>query len=337
MSMPTPQAPFKSLKSRQINTSMASLCVDLVQKADLGLRKETIGLTDVIQFSTGQPFKNEVTAGIALAEICLGGLLDRLEFIEIPSDLQAALGAARGQVELETSEPLLACLGCQYAGWPFSVGDFFAMTSGPARLLRGKEPVLQQYGLEQTDEHAVAVMETASMPDEAALEQLATECGLPPNAVVVCLARTASLAGMIQIVARSIETAIHKLHELGFNLTQLVHGRGVAPVPPTTGDDLVALGWTNDSVLYGADVQLTFDSDDDSLESIVERVPSCSSEAFGRPFIELFRQFDGDFYKIDPLLFSPARVQLINRRTGSRFEAGGLRYDILRKSFESHA
>ena len=64
-------------------------------------------------------------------------------------------------------------------------------------------------------------------------------------------------------------------------------------------------------------------------------VPSSSSADHGRPFIEIFRQYDSDFYKIDPLLFSPARVCLISTRSGNRFVFGELANDILATSFSA--
>jgi len=139
---------------------------------------------------------------------------------------------------------------------------------------------------------------------------------------------------MIQIVARSVETAFHKLHELDFDLSSIKKGVGSAPLPPGTKDDLKALGWTNDSVLYGAEVVLIVDCDDSVIEEIGPGVPSSSSTDFGTPFLEIFERFDRDFYKIDKMLFSPAKVIFENARTGRRFEFGERRFDILNSSWD---
>ena len=68
--------------------------------------------------------------------------------------------------------------------------------------------------------------------------------------------KTASIAGSVQVIARSVETALHKMHEIGFDLTQVRSGFGIAPLPPVAADDLVGIGRTNDAMLYGGEVTL---------------------------------------------------------------------------------
>ncbi len=52
-------------------------------------------------------------AGILLGRICMGGLAQ----IEV-RDADDLLGLR--SVEVSTDEPLLSCIGSQYAGWPIS-------------------------------------------------------------------------------------------------------------------------------------------------------------------------------------------------------------------------
>ena len=141
------------------------------------------------------------------------------------------------------------------------------------------------------------------------------------------------MAGNVQIVARSIETALHKLHELDFDVMRIVHALGVAPLPPVASEDLAGIGRTNDAVLYGGEVTLWATGDDDSLAEIAAHVPSSASVDFGRPFAEVFEAHGRDFYQVDPLLFSPAMITLINVQTGRSFFAGQVRPDILERSF----
>jgi len=147
------------------------------------------------------------------------------------------------------------------------------------------------------------------------------------------VARTASLAGTVQVVARSVETCLHKLHELGFDLARVQSGYGVAPLPPVAADDLTGIGRTNDAVLYGGSVTLWVRGDDDLLTTIGPRVPSSSSADHGQPFAAIFEKYGRDFYKIDPLLFSPAEVTFINLDTGRTHRFGELRPDVIRQSF----
>ncbi len=120
---------------------------------------------------------------------------------------------------------------------------------------------------------------------------------------------------------------MHKLLELDFDLSRVVAGTGTAPLPPVAGDDLTGIGRTNDAVLYGGRVTLWVRGDDESLAAIGPRVPSAASPDHGRPFAEVFEHYERDFYRIDPLLFSPSEVHFVNMDTGQlhRFGATGSR------------
>ena len=74
--------------------------------------------------------------------------------------------------------------------------------------------------------------------------------------------------------------------------------------------------------------------DDASLSDVVQRVPSCASSDFGEPFTTIFARANHDFYQIDPHLFSPAVICLVNLDTGRSFRAGQIRPEVLRTSFE---
>jgi methenyltetrahydromethanopterin cyclohydrolase len=151
--------------------------------------------------------------------------------------------------------------------------------------------------------------------------------------VALLVAPTASLAGCVQVVARSVETALHKLHGLGFDLTRVVSAFGSAPLPPVAKDDLAAIGRTNDSILYGARVVLFVTGDDASIAEIGPRVPSSSSKDHGEPFAAIFARYHNDFYAVDPHLFSPAEVVFQNIETGRSFAFGRVDHEVLTRSF----
>ena len=288
-------------------------------------RCNTATAGNVLDFATGQT--GTIAAGIQLAKICLADLAE-VDMLP-PTDKALPLPA----IHVTTDAPVEACMASQYAGWPISVDKYFAMGSGPARSLRGKEEVLGDYALTHSHGPAVAVLETSVLPDDAIINNVAAECGVAAENVTLCVARTASLPGCIQVVARSIEVALHKLHELKFDLAKITNATGVAPLPPVAKDDLTALGWTNDAILYGGQVNLWVDTDDEMITSIGPQIPSNSSDDFGEPFLTLFKRYDMDFYKMDKLLFSPAVVTINNVRTGNTFSYGSVRTDILKQSF----
>jgi methenyltetrahydromethanopterin cyclohydrolase len=50
------------------------------------------------------------------------------------------------------------------------------------------------------------------------------------------------------------------------------------------------------------------------------------------PFYEIFERYDKDFYKIDPLLFSPAEVWLTSATSGRSYHAGRVDPEVLKQS-----
>jgi methenyltetrahydromethanopterin cyclohydrolase len=266
-------------------------------------------------------------AGVNLARVCLGGLG---EVTLVPGHLPDLPGP---QVQVASDQPVLACMAAQYAGWQVSVGKFFAMGSGPMRAAYGKEDLFAHIPGREQPPLAVGVLETRKLPPDEVVAHLAERLALPADRLTLLCAPAASLAGTVQVVARSVETALHKLHELKFDLTQVVSGYGTAPLPPVAADEIAAIGRTNDAILYGGQVVLWVRADDDLLAQVGPKVPSSASADHGAPFAEVFGRYGGDFYKIDPLLFSPAVVSFQNLTSGRSHTFGRMEPEVLRRSF----
>ncbi len=266
-------------------------------------------------------------AGRLLAECCMAGL-GQVRFV--PGDPQLGPGPT---LQVRTDQPLAACMAAQYAGWEIKVRDFFAMGSGPMRAAAGREEIFNAIGHTESAAAVLGVLETRIFPDDDVVGYLAESCGVPSGQITLLIAPTASLAGNVQIVARSVETALHKLYELNVDLTRVLSGYGTAPLPPVAADDLAAIGRTNDAILYGSQVTLWVAGEDASWKEIGPQIPSIRSPDYGEPFAKIFQRYDHDFYKIDRKLFSPAVVQLINVETGSTFRFGKTNPEIVRLSF----
>jgi methenyltetrahydromethanopterin cyclohydrolase len=238
---------------------------------------------------------------------------------------------------VHSTHPVVACLASQYAGWSLSHGEgkdaFHALGSGPGRALAIKEPLFAELGYKYDAKHAVLVLEVDRQPPAEVLAKIRRDCGVADDAVTLILTPTRSLAGTVQVVGRVLEVALHKVHALGFPLTQVVDGSASAPVAPPAPDFLNAMGRTNDAILFGGVAQLYVDSDDDSAADLAHKLPSSSSRDYGRPFAEVFKEVKYDFYKIDPMLFAPARVIVSNLRTGNSFRAGQINAELLGRSF----
>ena len=153
------------------------------------------------------------------------------------------------------------------------------------------------------------------------------------SAVTFLIASTASVCGSVQISARVVETAMHKLHELGIDPARVRTGWGCCPIAPVAKNDPAAIGRTNDAVLYGGTVHLRIEADDEETAELAEKLPSAASDAFGTPFGELLAAADWNFYDIDPMLFSPAEVTLTSTESGRAHHAGGLAPEVLERSF----
>ena len=266
-------------------------------------------------------------AGVELARICMG---DLAQVSIMPGDVG---GRAVPLIQVVTDHPVQACLASQYAGWALKDGKFFAMGSGPMRAAAGNEAIYDVIGYRETAEAVVGILETRKPPTAAIVAKIASSCKVEAKAVTLLVAPTASLAGGVQIVARSVETALHKLAELKFELSRIVSAYGTAPLPPVAADDLSAIGRTNDAVLYGVRVVLAVTGDDASLESVGAKVPSSASRDYGEPFANIFARYNNDFYAVDPHLFSPAEVFFHNVETGNVCAFGCHNPEVLARSF----
>jgi len=266
-------------------------------------------------------------AGLALARVCLAGMA---EVALVPGEIA---GFPCPQVQVTTDFPVAACLASQYAGWQISVGDSFAMGSGPMRAHYGKEALFDQIAYREQAPCAVGVLETRTPPDKAMLAHLLDALKLPGNKVTLLVAPASSQAGNLQVVARSLETALHKLHALKFDLKQIVSGMGTAPLSPVARNEAQAIGRTNDAILYGGRVTLWVRADDEQLAEIGPKVPSTASKDHGEPFADIMAKAGSDFYKIDPFLFSPAMVVFHNLKTGKTHGFGRLEPEVLLRSF----
>jgi methenyltetrahydromethanopterin cyclohydrolase len=267
-------------------------------------------------------------AGRYFAEICMAGL-GTVAYAPVVVE-----GRWLPALTVTTDRPAIACLAAQYAGWRIDRDGYFAMGSGPGRALIRAEDLYDDLDWQERASAAVLCLETRDPPPVEVADFVAERAGVPPSGLTLLMAPTASVAGGVQIAARVVETALHKLHELDFDVRRVVAGFGSCPLPPVAGDDMAAIGRTNDAVLYGGQVHLTVEADDDdALRELVERLPASASSDYGEPFGKVLKDADFDFYAIDPLLFSPAQIRLTSAGSGRSFEAGRVNLEVLERSF----
>lgn len=331
----TPPAPAPL----SVNRLAAPLVERLLADADaigLHVRRDDSGACIV---DAGIEAPGSIEAGLRIGEICMGGL----GRVSLRSS-SAGTDGWPSWIEVRSAQPVLACLGSQYAGWSLAASKeetggkkFFSLGSGPARALAVKEKLFEVLGYRDQADDGVLVLEVDRAPPKVVIDKLLRDCHLAAEALTLILTPTRSLAGTTQIVARVIEVALHKAHELGFALDHIVEGAGTAPLPSPSADGVEAMGRTNDAILYGGCVHLAVRGDDAAARELARALPSRNSRDHGRSFAEIFKEAGHDFYKIDGALFAPAEVWVSNIDSGNTWHGGATDMALLQRHWLQEA
>lgn len=307
--------------------------LDNADKLRLGVERLENGCT-VIDAGINVP--GGLEAGRIITEICMGGMGSATIVQSSYTDHWPL------SINVHSTNPVLACLGSQYAGWSLSHGKYYALGSGPARAMATKtkdgsvEPVEELYKeLQYHDsyEQTALVIENDAIPPVEIVDKVAAACGVPANKLTIIVTPTSSLAGGVQVVGRVLEVAMHKAHALHFPLENIIDGSGSAPICPPHPNFVKAMGRTNDAILFAGQVHLFVKGDDAAAEKLANELPSSTSKDYGKPFADIFKAYEYDFFKIDAMLFSPASVIVTAVESGKSFRAGKLDNTLLDQSF----
>jgi methenyltetrahydromethanopterin cyclohydrolase len=320
-----------SVPGVSVNTRAAVLVDGFVAEAAVLKVGVTRGESGERRIDAGSAHPGSIAAGLRLAEICMGGL-GRVDLVQ-----SGTTPRWPWTLVTRSSNPVIACLASQYAGWRLTHGEgkdaFFALGSGPARALARREPLFEAIGYADKATQATLVLESDRPPPAPVVDKVARDCGVAAEALTVIYAPTQSLAGSTQVVARMLEVALHKAFELGFPVARIVDGAGAAPLSPPHPDFVTAMGRTNDAIIYAGRVQLFVTGPAGEARDLAARLPSDTSRDYGQPFAEIFKRVKGDFYAIDPMLFSPAEVIVTAIESGESFRGGHVDLSLLDASF----
>ncbi len=311
-----------------VNRLTNPLVEHLIANADalrVAVKQLPIGCTIV---DAGIEASGSLEAGRLIAGVCMGGL-GNVSFVQ-----NNTFANWQTHIQVHANNPVLACLGSQYAGWSLSHEKFFSLGSGPARAIAQREELFKELAYKDSADKTVLVLETDQVPPDEVVKKVARDTGISAKHLTFILTPTRSLAGVTQIVGRVLEVALHKAHTLHFPLENIVDGIASAPLPPPSPNFITGMGRTNDAILYGGQVHLYVKGSDETAKQLAENMPSNTSKDYGKPFAETFKAVNMDFYKIDPLLFSPAKVMVSNLDTGHTFSAGVLNENIINQSFK---
>ncbi len=308
----------------QLTNPLVQYLVDNANALRLGVSRHESGCTII---DAGIRHAGGLEAGRLIAEICMGGLG------HVSLQTSQALPNWPWMLSVHSNNPILSCLGSQYAGWSLAHEKFFSLGSGPGRAIAGREELYKELGYQDKADKACLVLESEKAPPLEVVEKVSRDTGVSPQNLTFILTPTRSLAGTVQIVARVLEVAMHKIHTLHFPLDHVVDGMASAPVPPPAPDFLTGMGRTNDAILFGGHAHIFVKGSDEAAAKLAQELPSSASRDYGRPFAEVFKAVNMDFYKIDPMLFSPAAVTVTAIESGNSYRGGKLDSDLLDQSF----
>lgn len=270
-----------------------------------------------------------IGAGIYLSRLCMADLAD----VQLtPYDIKGVLVPG---VQVATDYPAVSCMASQCAMWQVKVDKYFAMGSGPARVLARKtRDLYEKIGFEEFADVAVLVLESNKLPDACVAAKIAEQCGIDAADLRLAVAPTNSVAGLVQVSARVVETGLHKLFTMGFDINTIKSGWGRAPISPIVGDATMCMGSSNDAIIYGGETYYTLMYENlTELQQFLIGMPSVASRDYGSPFYRTFKAAGFDFFKVDHNVFAPARVvmnETLSRRT---FVSGRVNPDVLKESF----
>ncbi len=322
--------------SASVNKLTQPLVQELIDNADklrLGVQTLENGCTII---DAGIDVPGGLEAGRIITEICMGGMGTASISQSAYTDNWPLT------INIHSTNPVLSCLGSQYAGWSMSHEKYYALGSGPARAMARKEkdgvnvPVEELYkelDYQDSAESTALVIENDKIPPIEIIEKVAAACGVPTSKLTIIITPTSSLAGCVQVVGRVLEVAMHKAHELHFPLENIIDGSGSAPICPPHPDFVKAMGRTNDAILFAGQVHIFVKGSDEDAQELANELPSSTSKDYGKPFAEIFKACNYDFFKIDGMLFSPASVIVTAVESGNSFRAGKLDNELLDQSF----
>ncbi|MCK5342998.1 MAG: methenyltetrahydromethanopterin cyclohydrolase, partial [Candidatus Heimdallarchaeota archaeon] len=319
-----------------MNDKSWNIIQEMITKKD-ELKIDVVETPVGILIDAGVKTPGSIKAGIEVAKVCMGGM-GKIE--QKPVEIGGA--QFEGLIVIDDKTPVYSMLGSQMAGWSIKGTTldgkkFRALGSGPARMLAKKpKELFEEIQYQEVSDHAVMVLEASKYPGEDVIRKVAERCGVDPDAVALVVLATNSIANSTQSAARIAETALHKLeviHNSNLSFLQVTHAEGSAPIPPVHPDPMVAMGIVNDAILYGGDCLLKVKgATDEQLKDVVELIPSNSAKQYGRPFYEIFKDADFDFYKIDRGLFAPAKCTLENIESGSTVSWGEINPKAIHES-----
>ncbi|SHJ17446.1 methenyltetrahydromethanopterin cyclohydrolase [Clostridium amylolyticum] len=268
-----------------------------------------------------------------VTEILFGGL-NKVNLGTFPERIG---GVYYNSVEVYSDHVVLQQAACNISGWELRPGKYAPVLAGPGRTVARKPgDWLEKYSDYSDKYHkAVLTVEKGTLMSEEEVKDLIDATGIDPKDLYIIVAASGSIVCSVEVAARIIEQTLHRLKEEKFNLDNIVEAHGFCVIPPVVKDDLIAMGRLNDVLMYGGQSTFTVHCEDSEIERVINKITTDKCPAYGTMFQKVYEEHGCDFYQVPMEMYSPAKVVIINEKTGRIFKAGEFNLEVLEKSFNN--
>lgn len=316
----------KMYEGISLNNESKKYLVELLehpQKYQINIEK----VNDATILDCGIHAKGSIAAGMLFVKISLGGLADVKINQVMNSEEKDVLS-----IQVTTSFPVLATLGCQAASWNISVGNFFGMACGPGRAIAQKpSKIYKTINYKDESEIAILCIESSSLPNEEVISYLVEKCNVKKDNLYLLMISTNCLVEYIQMAARAIEIGVFRLVEqLGYPKEQILHAVGSGIIASLSDKVDESNDRVNNALIYGTKLHLIVQSEQEAeLSEKVKYLPSSSSKNYGRKFLELFNEAGRDFANFDLSLLAPTEISINNIVSGKTYRCGKMNLSLI--------
>jgi len=294
------------------------------------LKVEVLTINDATVIDCGINTEGSIEAALLFIEISLGGLATvQPSYPKGNDDLSYVI------IQVTTDQPVLTTLGCQAASWNIAKGNFFGMACGPGRALAQKPSKIYKL-LDYHEEHETAILciESDILPSDEIIDYIAEKCNVERKNLILLMIKTACIVEYFQMAARAIELGIFRLVEqLKYPKERILSAIGTGLVAPFSNDKEISNDRVNNALIYGTRFDLTVKSEDDdyNLVELISKIPSKSSELFGKSFLEVFNATGKDFANFDLSLLAPTEVHITIQNSQEKYQAGKIDKEYLKR------
>ncbi|NHJ84240.1 MAG: methenyltetrahydromethanopterin cyclohydrolase [Asgard group archaeon] len=305
------------------NISLAKEAMLFVTELKDNAEKYNVKITKVNNatiIDCGINTEGSIQAALLFTKITLGGLAKVTLDLPITDNNSSFL-----RIQVASSHPTLAAIGCQAASWNINKDDFFGMACGPGRALAQKpSKVFKLLEYKDNSDIAILCIESDKVPSEDVVSYIAEKCNVKVENLILLLIKTECLVEYIQMAARAIELGLFKLvQHMNYPKERILHAVGTGLIPPLSVDKELSNDRVNNALIYGTKLFLIVKSEPgDNLLSLLPEIPSNASKSYGKSFLELFKEADEDFANFDLTLLAPSELIVNDIRTGEIHHLG---------------